>query len=78
MPLWAAVAIPAAAYVIRSVSRGFDFRPDLPSDLLAFALFAAVFAVVAIARRASPPSRDGQDALSGEVSQKHDRTGDPR
>ena len=52
LPLWAAVAIAAAAYVYRSVSRGFDFRPDLPLDGLVFALFVALLAIVYFGRRA--------------------------
>lgn len=31
MPLWAAVAIPAAAYLLRSALRA-SLRPDLPED----------------------------------------------
>ena len=32
MPAWAAVAVVAAAYLVRSAVRGWDFRPDLPLD----------------------------------------------
>lgn len=52
LPLWAAIAIPAAAYLYRSVVRGFDFRPDLPADGLAFALYVLVLAIVVVGRRA--------------------------
>jgi len=51
LPLWGACAIALVAYAIRSVSRGFDFRPDLPSDLLVLVLFLAVLAVVGVVRR---------------------------
>jgi hypothetical protein len=40
----------AAAYVVRSVMRGFDFRPDLPLDAVAIALIALVLGLVAYSR----------------------------
>ena len=46
MPLWAAFAITLAAYVIRSAIRGFDFTPDLPSDVLVLVLLLVVVAAV--------------------------------
>ena len=47
LPLWAAIAIPVAGYVVRSVARGFDFTPDLPVDAVVLALLLAVVALVA-------------------------------
>ena len=50
IPLWLAVAIVVAIYVVRSAVRGFDFRPDLPADAVIFVLFVIVLAVVAYVR----------------------------
>jgi len=47
LPLWAAIAIPAAAYAVRSIARGFDFVPDMPTDAIVAALLLAIVAVVA-------------------------------
>lgn len=52
LPLWLAVLIPAAAYVYRSVSRGFDFMPDLPLDALVLGMFLVLLGVVYLGRRA--------------------------
>lgn len=68
LPLWAAVALPAAAYVARSLIRGGDFRPDLPGDAIAYGLLALVVAAVALARARA--ADDGDDTLSREV--RHD------
>jgi hypothetical protein len=51
MPLWLAVAVVSAAYLLRSALRGFDFRPDMPSDAIAAGLFALVLSIVAYVRR---------------------------
>ena len=50
LPLWAAVAIVAAVYVVRSIVRGMDFRPDLPVDAIVLGLFVLVVAMVAYVR----------------------------
>lgn len=47
MPLWAAFAVVGVAYLVRSVARGFDFRPDLPLDAILLGLLVAVVAMVA-------------------------------
>jgi len=73
MPLWAAVALPAAAYVIRSLLRGGDFRPDLPWDLIAFGLLAIVILAVAVAR--SRTSHDGDGGLTDEMDGDDTETG---
>lgn len=41
IPLWAAVAIPAAAYAIRGLLRG-SMAPDLPGDAVMLASLAIV------------------------------------
>lgn len=46
MPLWAAFALTLAAYVVRSAIRGFDFAPDVPSDVLVLVLLLVVVAAV--------------------------------
>lgn len=62
LPLWAVLLLPAAAYVYRSVSRGNDFRPDLPSDAIALAVFAIGLAAVAWSHRTASKERDEQAA----------------
>lgn len=46
MPLWSVFAVLGAAYAVRSILRGGDWRPDMPMDLLVMAL--AVLAVVLV------------------------------
>lgn len=58
LPLWAAVALPAAAYVVRSIIRGWDFTPDLPGDAIAYGLLALVVAMIALARARGFDSRN--------------------
>jgi hypothetical protein len=64
LPLWAAVALPAAAYVVRSLIRG-SFALDLPLDLVAYALLAFVVIAVGIgrARLAHEPDDEGADQI---------------
>lgn len=75
IPLWAAAAIPVAAYAVRSVLRG-SARPDLPGDaivlgalLIALGL-AASFGSAAQRRRDKLPDqvkeRDYGEGSSGE------------
>jgi hypothetical protein len=66
IPLWAAVALPAAAYCIRSIARGFDFSPDLPDDVLVFGMLAVLLLAVAITRR-SNKTYAGDEELTDEV-----------
>ena len=68
LPLWAAIVIVAAVYVVRSAMRGFDFRPDLPGDAVVLGLFVIVLGIVAYVRTAygdhgaSSPS-EAEDSL---------------
>jgi len=61
MPLWAALAIVLAAYVVRSVSRGFDFAPDLPGDAVALISLLVVLVLVGWLRR-DDKRRDALDS----------------
>jgi hypothetical protein len=70
LPLWAAVAIAAAAYTVRSIARGGDFTPDLPGDAIVYGLLLLVVAAVALAR--SRAAHESDDDLTGEM-RKEDR-----
>ncbi len=61
IPLWAAVAVVATAYCVRSVSRGLDFAPDLPSDLVVLVALVVVTALVGWLR-ADDARRDASDS----------------
>lgn len=61
MPLWAAAAIPVAAYALRSLMRG-DARPDIPGDLVVFGLVAIALAIAARHGSAADRRRDDLDA----------------
>lgn len=51
LPVWAALIIPAAAYIVRGlIVRGGDMRPDLPSDAVVGAAIVLVVALVAFVR----------------------------
>jgi hypothetical protein len=63
IPFSLAVAIVAAAYVVRSAMRGFDFTPDMPIDAIAAALFLLVLGMVAYMRH---QARSGEDADGGD------------
>ncbi len=84
LPLWAALVLPAAAYLYRSMSRGFDFRPDMPYDAIALAAFAIVFGAVAWSRRTAAQERheqptdeqDGEDGDSGDERKDDDVVSD--
>jgi hypothetical protein len=51
MPLSVAAAIVVGIYVVRSATRGFDFRPDLPIDAIVGVAFLLVVGAVAYLRR---------------------------
>ena len=63
IPLWAAAALPVAAYVFRSVFlRGGDFRPDLPVDAIIAVLLVLGIAITAWYRARTPHAPDGKVA----------------
>lgn len=74
IPLWAAVAIPAAAYAIRSIARG-TLAPDLPGDAVVMASLTIVLLLAA--RYGAAAQRSNQD-LPGEVHDSDDREGTDR
>lgn len=63
IPTWVAVAVPAAAYAIRSLIRG-SLRPDLPSDAIVFGVLVLALVLGTTYRRATKP---GSDELTDEV-----------
>ncbi|MDO9556806.1 MAG: hypothetical protein Q7J82_04415 [Coriobacteriia bacterium] len=69
MPLWAAVALPAAVYAFRGVLRGMDFAPDLPGDAVALGLWLIALILATLTRSAS--SDDRRDQLPDEMNDKH-------
>ena len=71
IPLWAAAALPVAAYIFRSVVvRGGDFRPDLPVDAIVAATLFIGIAVTAWYRSGSAKATDEQ------VAREQDREGE--
>ena len=58
MPLWVAVVLPLGAYVIRSAIRGFDFRPDVPIDLVVLVMYLFVLGAAYVSRRAAAREAD--------------------
>jgi hypothetical protein len=77
MPLWAAVAIVAAAYVLRSIMRGFDFSPDLPIDAILLGAFAVLLAIVGVARSLTAADHP-DDAVDDKVDNEDDDSGKTR
>lgn len=65
LPIWAALAIPGAAYLVRSVIRGMDFRPVLPDDLIVLVVLA-VGTVAVIWSRAERSRETVEDGTSRE------------
>lgn len=70
LPLWAAVAIPAAAYLIRAAMRG-TLRPDLPGDAVVVGALLLVLLLAAISKRRG-------DEPNGELNDEHAAEGDRR
>jgi hypothetical protein len=66
MPLWAAVALVAAAYLYRSIARGFDFSLDWPIDVILLGTFVLLLVAVGLARR-SRAADGGGDGVPGQV-----------
>ncbi len=73
MPLWAAVAIPAAAYAIRSL-----VRRDATLELADVVVFGALLVVLALAARLGPAAKGGNDELTHEVAEGDDSEGAER
>ena len=77
IPTWAAVAVVAAAYVVRAVLvRGDDFRPDLPVDLVVAALLALLLGLRAMLRR-SGWDRPAESETADRATEDPDGTGPP-
>jgi len=75
LPTWVAVAVVAAAYVVRAVLvRGGDFRPDLPLDLVIAALLAGLLALRAGLRRSGWDRAADPDAGASGEPESADRT----
>lgn len=72
MPLWAAFAIAGAAYVVRSITRGFDFRPDLPMDAILLVLLVLAVGLVGWLR-ADDARRDAEESAHGDDADKEPR-----
>jgi hypothetical protein len=70
LPLWAALAIPGAAYVLRSVVlRGGDFTPDVPQDLIAAAVLAVGVATAAAIRARYARAPQSPDAFGPDTEE---------
>ena len=74
LPLWAAVAIPAAAYLIRAVAWG-SLRPQLPEDAIVFGALAIALTLAATMGAAAQRRRGDSD---NELEHHDDRERDPR
>ncbi len=75
LPLWAAVALPAAAYVVRSLIQG-SFALELPLDLVAYGLLAFVIIAVGIGR--ARLAHEIEDERAYEVDGDDERADDER
>lgn len=76
LPLWAAVAVAAAAYTVRSIARGGDFAPDLPGDAIVYGLLLLVVTAVALAR--SRAAHESDDDLTGDMREEDSTAGQQR
>lgn len=65
MPLWAAVALPAAAYLVRSVMRG-TVRPDLPADAVVFGALVIILVLATMNSATHRSKRDPHEDLHDE------------
>lgn len=74
MPLWAAVALPAAAYLARSALRG-SLRPDLPQDAV---VLAVLLVALGFAARYGSAAQRRHDELESEVQAGDDASRDRR
>jgi hypothetical protein len=71
IPLWAAAALPVAAYALRSCARG-SLRPDLPDDAI---VLAVMLVVLLLAFRYRSAANSGSDDLPAEMCESHDPEG---
>lgn len=68
IPLWAAVAIPAAAYAVRSATRGY-LTPDLPDDAI---VFGALLGILAISALLGSTAQRRRDELAEQMDERDD------
>jgi hypothetical protein len=62
LPIWAALAIAGAAYLIRSyLWKAGDLRPEMPQDAIALVAFATGIAFVTWARSRNPGDGSGDE-----------------
>ena len=74
LPLWAAVAIVAAVYLVRAVIRGMDFRLDWPADAVALGMFALVVGMVAYVRYVLANDERGDEVADAGLDDQPDET----
>lgn len=67
IPLWAAAAIPVAAYVVRSVVRGTAI-PDLPADAI---VLCALLVALGLAARYGSAQQHRQDELDAQMDERN-------
>jgi hypothetical protein len=77
MPVWAAVAAVAAAYALRSIIRGGDFRPDLPIDAILLAILAVLIAARWAVGRSPSDEDPGAPGSAGAPTALDDTDGTP-
>jgi hypothetical protein len=70
LPSWAAVAIVAAAFVVRAGLHGWDFRPQLPVDAIIVVALVAILTLRWFLRRQGwdAPEPDGSARVDGAAS----------
>lgn len=68
----AAVVLVLLAYVVRSVTRGFDFTPDIPGDLVVLGAAGILLGLV-FGSRTWAGSQPEQD-VPAEEDERHDQT----
>jgi predicted nucleotidyltransferase len=74
LPLWVAVVAPACAYVYRSFARGWDFRPDMPLDVVVLVVYSAALIAVLAARRDSVTEHADEDSPAEKDDEGEGRT----
>lgn len=74
IPLWAAAAIPAVAYAVRSLIRG-SMTPDLPGDAI---VLGALLGVIVLSALAGTAAQERRDDLTGQVDDRDGAAGGKR